>query len=95
MKKATIMCPETVDSLSKTYESRQQGGTIIEVLVKTRAEFGERVRLDEISAERTIINSRWVASVKVIHVTAQDWRYLRGTERGLPSVIDAARQLAS
>ena len=94
MKKATIEQLEVCDRISQTYASRQQGGTIFEVAIKTRAEVGERVRLDEVGAERSVIRSRWSACVKVAHFTAEDWRYLRGLERALPSVVDAARQIA-
>lgn len=93
MKKAKIKGIEVVDSLAATYLRKKQGGTIMEVLVETRAEFGERVKIEELGAVSSVVNSRWVDNVKVVHFTANDWQYLRGTQWVEPHLVDKARQL--
>ena len=93
MIKAKIEDLEVCDRLSLTYTSRQQGGTFFEVAIRTRAEFGERVRIDQVCAERSVLHSRWNATIKVVHFTAEEWRYLRCLERAAPSVMAAARQI--
>ena len=94
MIKAKIDDLSICDRLALTYTSRQQGGTFFEVAIRTRAGFGERVRIDQLCAERSVLRSRWNAAVKVVHFTAEEWRYLRGLERAAQSVMAAARQIA-
>lgn len=93
MKKATIKCIEVCDRLATTYDDKEQLDTIIEVIVSTSATIGDRVRLPELDAERSVIKSRWVRSVKVVHFTAAEWLYLRGLRRCPPDVLDDAREL--
>ena len=81
------------DRLSLAYTLNQQGGTSFEVAIKTRANFGERVRLDQICAERSVLHSHWEANLKVVLFTAEEWRYLRGMEGAAQSVMAAARQI--
>ena len=93
MKKATIARGDVVDMLAKTYEDKDQIGTIMEVIVKTRAEVGERVKIEELAAERGVISSRWVKSTKVVLFRADEWQYLRGTKWLEPHLLDKVRQL--
>ena len=93
MRKATLKCMDVCDRLAQFYEDKEQRGTIIEVIVRTSAEVGDRVKLPELGAERSVISSRWINSDKVVHFTAEEWLFLRGIKRALPHLVDAARQI--
>ena len=93
MKKATIDNMEMGDRLAGFYARKDQGRTTFEVVVNTRAKVDERVELIELGAQRRVLVSRWVTSLKVVHFTAYEWRYLRGFESAEPALIDAARQI--
>ena len=93
MKKATIDIRAMCDRFAEYYARKDQGGTFFEAVVNTRAKVGERVDLIELGAQRSVLESRWVRSVKVVHFTADDWLYLRGLKSAEPALIDTARQI--
>lgn len=94
MRKATIDQLDIVGRLARQYIERGQPTTVIEVAVKTSAAVGDRVKLPDINAERTVIGSRWVAGVKVVHISAIDWLILRGAIVHSQSQLDTARNIA-
>lgn len=94
MKKANIEARTVVDRIALCYADRDQGGTYIEVIVKTRADIGERVLIEELGAQRNVLRSRWLTNVKVVLITADEWRYLRGTVWVEPRMLGSARQLS-
>jgi hypothetical protein len=90
MRKATIKYADVCDRLAQTHEDKEQRGTIIEIIVQTRGKVGEQVNLHELGAVRCVLLSRWINSVKVVHVTAAEWLYLRGLKKATPSQLIAA-----
>lgn len=94
MIKAKIEDLWVCDRLALTYNLRQQGCSSFEAAIKTRANVGDRVRIDQLCAERSVFHSRWDAAVKVVLFTADEWRYLRGLGKAAQSVMAAARQIA-
>ena len=94
MKKATIENPNEIDRAAALYTDRSAEHTIMEIAISTRAEVGERVRLPQISAERTVIESRVISGTKVVHFTAIDWRTLRGIEKTGEQHLKRARDIS-
>ena len=94
MKKATIDNLNQVDRTATIYTDRSAEHTIMEITISTRAEVGERVRLPQISAERTVIESRMISGLKVVHFTAIDWRTLRGIEKTEEQHLKRARDIS-
>lgn len=94
MKKAKIIYPKTQITQAKIYMQRMAPDTVMEVAVQTRAEIGERVAIPELNAERTVVRSRWVPSVKIVWITAYDYLLL-SNQTVLPdlSVVLRARQI--
>ena len=91
MKKATIICINVCDLIARTYEIKKQEGTIIEINVQTRGNVGDRVNLLEIGAVRSVLLSSWVNNLKVVHITAAEWLYLRGLKKATPrQIIEAS-----
>lgn len=79
MKKAKIFGALITDDVARWHESMGQGNTIIEILVETKAELGEHVRLEEPYAKRCVIRSSWTNGRKAVHFSASDWLALRDT----------------
>lgn len=91
MKKATILNFDQVDRLAKHCTENEQQNTVLEIAIETRAEIHERVRLPQIDAERTVIASRMVHNLKVVHLTAIEWAILRGHANTTPERLALVR----
>ena len=92
MKKATIPHIERYDQRATKYLNADRGDTIMEVGVNTTANINDRVRLPQLGAERTVINSRWLDGYEILQFTANEWMYLRGLNECTPDVLSDARE---
>lgn len=93
MKKATIDNLAQVDRIANHWCRAAQEHSILEIHINTRAKIHERVRLPQIGAERTVIASRMVHNLRVVHITAAEWQYLRGTTKANDHELARARAL--
>ncbi len=94
MKEATIKEPQTLDMLAQIYKNKGKKSTIIEAIVTSSAVINERVYVQQVSAERKLVISKWVKNVKVVRFTAEEWLILRGHLTGSAAAIEAARALS-
>ena len=93
MIKAKITSFPSCDRLARYYYDNDQCKMNMEATIQTKAKEGDRVSLPELNAERSVFRSQFDHSVMVVHITAEEWLYLRGLERAQPHVFYASQQI--
>lgn len=81
MKIATILELSHVDMMARHYLSKEQGETIMEIRLTTRAEIGEEAKIREIDTVTKVLGSRMNSFDKVARFSAAQWAELRHPER--------------